>query len=238
MTYLWGILRASARADGGGEEDEQTLREAGLSIDGTALLAFFHARARTDVEHEALQRLLERFVKGEGEERVRATAELLGNGNTFIATNQNILLEVDRKGKTLYRINNISGGVLAAYRMRQGPIVCLTNTAQCLLLDTTGKILKEFHSGQDANCWGGFDVLANGHILVAQPGFGKIVEFDKDGKKVREVKAPFPCTATQLPNGHILSANRGTGHVFEVDRAGKIVWEYRSGPQTYRIRRR
>jgi HEAT repeat protein len=162
----------------------------------------------------------------------------LPNGNTFIASNQNFVVEVDRRGKEIYRINNIGSGVLSAYRTRQGSIVCLTNASQCRILDTTGKTLKQFNSGHDNNCWGGVEILANGHILVAQPGFNKIVEFDGDGKVVREVKAPFPCTATQLPNGHILSANRGTGHVFEVDRAGKIVWEYRTGIQTHRVRRR
>src|SRR5690349_5481965 len=63
------------------EDDERILREAGLSSDGPALVAFFHARARLDIEHESLQRLLDQFVSGGDEERVRATAELLGLGS-------------------------------------------------------------------------------------------------------------------------------------------------------------
>lgn len=186
-------------------------------------------------------RVIERDLHGnivwQHQVNVPVNVQRLRNGNTFIA-GQNHLVEVDRAGKTIYTINNVPGGVLAAYRLRRGDIVCLTQGNQCHLLDTTGKILKTFISNHNNNCLGGLDVLPNDHILVPQPALGKIVEFDREGKVVREVKAPHPTTATQLPNGHILAANRQTGHVFEVDRAGKIVWEQKLSGQVFRVRRR
>jgi HEAT repeat protein len=189
-----------------------------------------------------VNRVTERDLKGNILWQVPIPAPInvqrLPNGNTFIACNNNSLVEVNRAGKEVYRINNIANGVLAAYRTRQGSIVCLTNAGQCRLLDTSGKILKTFNSGHDNNCFGGVDVLPNGHILVPQPGMGKIVEFDGDGKTVREVKAPFPTVATQLPNGHILAASRNNGRIYEVDRSGKIVWEHRAAAQVFRARRR
>ena len=162
----------------------------------------------------------------------------LPNGNTFMASNQSTIVEVDRTGKEVYRINRVPGGVLAAYRSRRGDIICLTHGNQCLRMDTTGKILKTFVSNHNGNCLGGLDVLPNDHILVPQPGFDKIVEFDRDGKVVREVKAPSPTMAMQLPNGHILGSNRFTGQVYELDRASKIVWEYKGANQVFRVRRR
>jgi len=61
-------------------DDEQTLHSAGLSADGPALLAFFHARACTDIDHDRLLILLRQFAADAKEERHSATAELLGLG--------------------------------------------------------------------------------------------------------------------------------------------------------------
>jgi HEAT repeat protein len=188
-----------------------------------------------------VNRVTERDLKGNilwhKQVNVPVNIQRLSNGNTFIA-GQNHIIEVDRAGKQVYAIQNVPGGVLAAYRLRRGDIACLTQGNQCHILDTTGKVLKTFTSHHNGNCLGGLDVLPNDHLLVPQPGFGKIVEFDRQGKVVREVKAPNPSMATQLPNGHILAANRQTGHVFEVDRAGKIVWQHRVPGQVFRVRRR
>jgi HEAT repeat protein len=159
------------------------------------------------------------------------------NGNTFIA-GQGHITEVDRAGTALYAINNVPGGVLAAYRSRRGTIICLTNDGRCHTLDTTGKLLKSFRSGHDQMCLGGLDLLPNGHILVPQPGRNCVVEFDAEGRKVREVGAPGATMATELPNGHFLAAGRNTSKVFEVDRAGKIVWERQCPGQVFRARRR
>ncbi|HWG41677.1 MAG TPA: HEAT repeat domain-containing protein [Gemmataceae bacterium] len=159
------------------------------------------------------------------------------NGNTFIAgTNQ--ILEVDRAGKEIYTINNVPGGILAAYRSRKGVIFCLTNNGQCILLDAAGKQLKSFAVNHDGNCLGGLDLLPNDRILVPQGGRNKIVEFDSQGKTLSEVDAPGATMATKLPNGHILAAGRNTQRVFEVDRNGKVVWEHKYPGQVFRARRR
>jgi HEAT repeat protein len=188
-------------------------------------------------------RVTERDFKGnilwQKQVQTPINVQRLPNGHTVIASNQDFIVEVDRTGKEIYTINNVPGGVLAAYRSCKGDIVCLTNVGQCLLFDTTGKQLKSFAVGHDARCWGGLDVLSNGHILIPIPGRNKVVEFDRSGKSIREIPAADATMATQLSNGHILAAIRNTGHVFEVDRAGKIVWEHKAGPgEVFRVRRR
>lgn len=162
----------------------------------------------------------------------------LPNGHTFIATLTQIV-EVDRAGKEVYTIRNIGGGITAAYKARDGRIVCLAhNGGQCLFLDASGKILKQFASNRDGTWTSGIDLLANGHILITQPNRSKVSEYDRNGKRIVEVDAPLATTATALPNGHFLVASSAGHRAFEVDREGKVVWEHKSGGNIFRARRR
>jgi HEAT repeat protein/outer membrane protein assembly factor BamB len=162
----------------------------------------------------------------------------LPNGNTFIAT-LNQILEVDRSGKEMYAINNVPGGITAAYRARDGRIICLAvNGMQCLFLDTSGKQLQKFAANRNAMWTSGIDLMTNGHILITQPNRNKVAEFDRNGKLIVEVNAPQVTTATALPNGHFLLASSNTQRAIEVDRSGKTVWEHRAGGNIFRARRR
>jgi HEAT repeat protein/outer membrane protein assembly factor BamB len=72
---------SAAQADSSAErDDEETLHTAGLDGGGPALLAFFHARAGTDIDQDRFRVLLRQFVADSPEERSLATAELLGMG--------------------------------------------------------------------------------------------------------------------------------------------------------------
>src|SRR5205807_2592709 len=65
-----------------------------------------------------------------------------------------------------------------------------------------------------------------GHYLVCFKGEHKVVEFDGDGKILREVKAPGDVhEVVPLPDGHWL-ITCGDGHkVIEIDVTGNVVWE-------------
>jgi hypothetical protein len=150
----------------------------------------------------------------------------LPNGHTLIATTNQVLI-VDRAGKELSAISNL-GQLSAAYRLRNGQFICMTQAGQCIRLDASGKQLKAFNTNR-GNAW--IDVQANGRILVAQNGGNKVAEFDADGKMLLEIDVPQVSTVTGLPNGNILAACHGFGRVVEVDRKGKVIWEYRTqGP--------
>src|SRR6516162_4579121 len=60
--------------------DVEILHSAGLSSEGPALLDFFRARTRTEIDPAHLRELLHRFASAAKEERGAATAELLGLG--------------------------------------------------------------------------------------------------------------------------------------------------------------
>ncbi len=69
-----------------GRDDDETLHLAGLETDGPALLAFFHARARSEVEPDRLRVLLKQLVSSSARERSLATAEFLGLGPLAVPT--------------------------------------------------------------------------------------------------------------------------------------------------------
>jgi HEAT repeat protein len=188
-------------------------------------------------------RITERDFQGKvlWEKRVAGTpchVQRLANGNTFIALQDGGILEVDRAGKEVLTIPNLPGGLLAARRSPRGDIVCTTGNGQCLLLDATGKQVAGFATGHGPESRGGLDLLPNGHLLITWREAGKVMEFDRAGKKLLEWTAPGARTATALPNGHILIGCWGTHRVWEMDRTGKVVWEHKANGNPHRARRR
>jgi HEAT repeat protein len=162
-------------------------------------------------------------------------AQRLANGNTFIAT-MNELLEVDRAGKLVF--SHAIAGIVAAYKSRDGTITYLTGQGTCVRLDTSGKQIKSFPSGRGVAWTSGIDVLANGHVLVSQTDRGAVAELDNEGKTVWQATGLNLTTATRLANGHVLVASHPNQSVVELDRAGKTVWEFKDGYHQYRARRR
>jgi aryl carrier-like protein len=165
-------------------------------------------------------------------------AQRLPNGHTFIATEGGPIVEVDRAGKKIYSIDNIPGRLLGAYRWPQGDIVCKTADGQCRFLDAGGKQRKAFVAGHDGHSTAGLDLKHNGHILITSQKPGKVVEFDRDGRRLLERITPIVGLASQAPNDHILVPDYQNKRVYEMDRAGKIVWEYKGNGHFIRARRR
>jgi outer membrane protein assembly factor BamB len=161
----------------------------------------------------------------------------LPNGNTFIALSGGWMLEVDRGGKEIYQINNVSE-MIGAYRSRQGPIVCLTKKSEHLKVDTTGTPLARFAIKYCLPNESGFlELLPNGRILITARGANKVMEYHGQGNLLHEWNAPGAHTATGLPDGHILVASSDANRVYEMDRDGKVVWEY-PNVKAFRARRR
>ena len=74
----------------------------------------------------------------------------------------------------------------------------------------------------------------DGKLMIAESGPARIIEIDRDGKLLKEVKLkvdrPHPHTDTRLARkldgGNYLVCHEGDGVVREYDGDGKIVWEY------------
>lgn len=79
-----------------------------------------------------------------------------------------------------------------------------------------------------------FQPLGGGKMMIAESGPGRIIEIDRDGKLLKEVKLqigrPDPHRDTRLArkldNGHYLVCHEGDGAVREYDATGKVVWDF------------
>jgi hypothetical protein len=186
-------------------------------------------------------RVTERNHKGEvlWEKKVLAplVAQRLPNGNTFIAT-QTQVLEVDRDGKELYTHSRADGtAIMRAQKLRNGEIALVTSGRQFLRLDTTGKELHHFPV--DVYTFGGrIDVLPNGHVLVPQMAHNRVVEHDATGRIIWQAIVHQPIAAVRLPSGHTLVTSMTQNRAVELDRAGREVWEYRLNTRVTRAWRR
>lgn len=77
--------------------------------------------------------------------------------------------------------------------------------------------------------------LPGGLVMIAESGPMRIIEVDRQGKIVKEVKLTTECKKThpqmraarKLANGHYLVGQYSDGVVREYDGDGKIVWEFR-----------
>ncbi len=190
------------------------------------------------------RRVTERDFKGkilwskEGLGNLPVNAQRLPNGHTFIATS-NEMLEVDRKGNTVWQ-QNVPTGLTAAVRTRGGEIVALTNDGMCVRMTSRGKEIKRFNSGRNGGGgWtSGLDVSPEGKILISQPNRGQVEEFDRDGKAILRAPSVNITGASWLPRGHILTASYNNRTVTELDRAGRTVWQFTSNLPVFRARRR
>jgi outer membrane protein assembly factor BamB len=79
-----------------------------------------------------------------------------------------------------------------------------------------------------------FQRLPDGVTMIAESGPARIIEVDRDGKIVHQIKMkvanPHPHRDTRLvrklDNGHYLVCHEAEGAVREYDGDGKVVWEY------------
>ena len=80
-----------------------------------------------------------------------------------------------------------------------------------------------------------FQPLADGVVMIVESGPGRIIEVNREGKLLKEIKLkvkhPHPHTDTRLArkleNGNYLVCHEGDGAVREYDgKTGEVVWEY------------
>lgn len=164
----------------------------------------------------------------------------LPNGNTFIATDTE-LIEYDRADKEVFHITKNTGErVMKALKLANGEIACLMSDARVVRIDATGKELHGFTVALATRLYGGrIHMLANGRVLIPHNNENKVVEYDQNGKHVWEVSVEQPVAATRLPNGNTLVTTmlpqRGA---VEFDPQGHEVWTYSSTTRVTRAVRR
>jgi hypothetical protein len=167
-------------------------------------------------------------------------AQRLANGNTFIATDSQ-LMEVDRADKQIFSFNMPGGErIMKAVKLPNGEIACLTDASRVVRLDTAGKQVHSYSISLGRLLFGGrIYMLPSGRVLIPHNIENKVVEYDARGKAVWEVSVEQPVAAVRLPNGNTLVTTmlpqRGA---VEFDRNGHEVWSYRTSTRVTRALRR
>jgi hypothetical protein len=155
----------------------------------------------------------------------------LPNGNTFIPCND-LLIEVDRRGKEVLRAMVGGMGISAARRLPDGRIIAFERR-EIIHLDKAGKEVKRVPvmcGGAGCN-----EVLDNGHVLALSPGMGTLIEFDQDGTEVNRFDQDGATHAFRLPNGHTLLTVMGTRYL-ELDKNWQQIKETALTGDVFRVK--
>jgi outer membrane protein assembly factor BamB len=128
-----------------------------------------------------------------------------------------------------------------------GNILFQTDWTKLVEADAAGKVVWTYDAAKMNGNDGrkvevhAFQRLPDGSTMIAESGPGRIIEVDRDGKLLREVKLkiarPNPHTDTRLvrklDNGNYLVAHESEGCAREYDPSGKVVWEHPVASKLY-----
>ena len=146
---------------------------------------------------------------------------------------------VDKDGKIEWEYK--IGGLHDLHYLPGGTILFQTNMQHIVEIDPkTSKVVWEYDSSKANGNEGkkvevhAFQRLADGNTMIAESGIGRIIEVDKTGKLVKEIKLKVNHPSThsdtrlvrKLENGHYLVSHEADGAVREYDDSGKVVWEF------------
>lgn len=161
-----------------------------------------------------------------------AQHRLITQGNDKLAI-------VDRAGKIEWQMP--WGGIHDLAVLPDGHIMVQQGVAKVVEIDpATKKVVWSYDSATSNGNAGkpvevhAFQPLAGGRVMIAESGPGRIIEVDRAGKLLHQIKLkvdhPHPHTDTRLArkldNGNYLVCHEGDGVVREYDTDGKVVWEY------------
>jgi hypothetical protein len=134
------------------------------------------------------------------------------------------------------------GGIHDIQVLANGNIVAQQNMRKVVEIDPKKKEIVWSYDAAKSNGNEGkrievhaFQVLDDGHIMIAESGVGRIIEIDRDGKIHHEVKLkinnPHPHRDTRLvrkiANGNYLVCHEGDGVLREYDgKSGEVTWEF------------
>lgn len=166
-------------------------------------------------------------------------AEVSSPRHAVIAADKQQLVAFDRDGKVQWSLPKF-GPVHRIQMLPNGHILTQRNWTQLVELDADRKIVWEYDAQNSNGNAGkkleihGFQRLENGRTMLVENGVGRIIEVDRDGNIVHEMKyqveQPHAHSdvrqAYKLDNGNYLVCHEKEGRVTEYEPSGQIVWDY------------
>lgn len=134
------------------------------------------------------------------------------------------------------------GGIHDIHVLPNGHVMVQQNMRMVVEIDPqTKQVVWSYDSSQQNGNAGkpvevhAFQPLADGRVMIVESGPARIIEVNRDGKVLKEVKLkvdhPHPHRDTRLvrklATGNYLACHEGDGVIREYDgESGKVVWEY------------
>ena len=171
-----------------------------------------------------------------------ATAPVSGqpvSGHRILLGGGDGLAMVEPDGEISWRMP--WGGIHDLHVLENGDVLTRRGQAGVVIIDPESKQVVWEYDAATANGNEGkrvevhaFEQLADGNVMIAESGTARIIEVDRDGKIVHEVKLvtenPSAHSDTRLvrklSSGNYLVAQEADGKVREYAPDGSVVWQY------------
>ena len=146
---------------------------------------------------------------------------------------------VDAKGQVEWDMP--WGGIHDVHVLANGHIMVQQGGAKVAEIDPqTKKVVWSYDSATMNGNQGkkvevhAFQPLEGGNVLISEAGIGRLIEIDRAGKILHEIKLKLNHPSThsdtrlvrKLADGHYLVCHEADGAVREYDAKGALVWEY------------
>lgn len=161
-------------------------------------------------------------------------------GHRLVLQGNDRLAIVDQDGKIEWE--KTWGGIHDLWTLENGNLLVQEGSQRIVEIDVqTKEVVWSYDSGQRNGNAGkrievhSFQPLEGGQLMIAESGAARIIEIDRDGKLLKELrlKVDHPNAHTdtrlvrKLADGHYLVCHEGDGTVREYDdESGDVVWEY------------
>ncbi|MEK6238957.1 MAG: PQQ-like beta-propeller repeat protein, partial [Planctomycetales bacterium] len=160
--------------------------------------------------------------------------------HALVTQGNNKLAILDQEGRVEWEMK--WGGIHDIHMLPNGHVMVQERMRKVVEIDPeTKKVVWSYDATQSNGNQGkrievhAFQPLENGNVMIAESGAGRIIEINRQGELLREIKLkinkPHPHRDTRLARklttGNYLVCHEGDGFVREYDgESGKVVWEY------------
>ena len=166
-------------------------------------------------------------------------SEAVAAGHRLLIQGRGKLAIVDERGQVEWEMP--WEAIHDIHRLKDGHILVQQGAAKVAEIDPATKAVVWSYDSATQNGNAGervevhsFQPLDNGRLMIAESGVPRIIEVDRQGKLLKELKLkvvhPNAHTDTRLvrklATGKYLVCHEGDGTVREYDDSGEVVWEY------------
>jgi hypothetical protein len=166
-------------------------------------------------------------------------ADVSAPRHSLVAADNNRLVCFDDVGRVLWQMEDI-GPVHRIQPLENGNILTQDGWTRLIEIDPQQQIVWSYDAAAQDGIDGrpvevhAFQRLADGNTMLVENGIGRILEINRDGKIVHQLRfqvaEPSPHhdvrQARKLDNGSYLLCHESEGRVSEYAPDGQVVWDY------------